>query len=156
TRVNKLAKLKAMSGAERRWLLQAWLLLPVVSLFLRGIGLRQTQGLLVTFVGRLAVTEIERQQARALADTIARLVSSASRYSLVGANCLPQALVLWLLLRRSGISSELRIGVRKESDKFEAHAWVELFGLALNNQTGVERRYTPFEASILPPEVRLP
>jgi len=38
---------------------------------------------------------------------------------------------LWLL-GRQGIDSHLRIGIRKENDKFEAHAWVERDGAALN------------------------
>ncbi len=154
--MNKLAKVKAMSGQERRWLLQAWALLPLVRLLLRLLGLRQTQALLVRLTGNLAETEVEIGQVNDIARNIARLVVSAARYNLISANCLPRSLVLWWLLRRNAIDAELRIGVRKQHGNFEAHAWVEVFGVALENQGGEEKRFTPFEASIMPPEVRLP
>ncbi|MBS1790776.1 MAG: lasso peptide biosynthesis B2 protein [Acidobacteria bacterium] len=154
--MNKLAKVNAMSGQERRWLLQAWSLLPLVRLLLRLLGLRRTQALMIRFAGNLVETELEIGQARDIAKNIARLVISAARYHLISANCLPQSLVLWWLLRRNAIDSELRIGVRKQHGNFEAHAWVEVFGMALENQASEEQRFAPFEASIRPPEVRLP
>lgn len=154
--MNKLAKLKAMSRDERRLIFQAWVLLPVTALFLRGVGFRRTQRLLILISGKSSAPALSPERAKVFADRTARLISSASLYSPVAVKCLPRALVLWWLLRRSGIDSELRIGVRKQQEKFEAHAWVELFGLALNGQVDDGERFIPFEASIWPPEVRLP
>lgn len=46
-----------------------------------------------------------------------------------GATCLPQALTAESLLLRSGLPSQLHIGVRKAADDgLEAHAWVESDG----------------------------
>ena len=183
--MNKLARLKTMSGDERRLLLQAWLLLPIIALLLRWLGLRRTQRLLVRFApGWKTGLAFHRRDAKnaeeaqslfekplrnlcgtlrlcgeevlAVAETVVRLVSNASRHGLIATNCLPQSLLVWWLLRREGIEAELRIGVRKQQDKFEAHAWVELFGQALNDQADVEQRFAAFDAAILPPEVRLP
>ena len=43
--------------------------------------------------------------------------------------CLKRATTLFYLLRRSGHSVELRVGVRREKgDKLEAHAWLTLHG----------------------------
>ncbi len=171
--MNKLARWKAMSGNERRLWLTAWLLLPVVVLLLRWFGLRRTQAALLSIHRRGAKNAEEAQRLverplrnlcgtlrlcgeRRFAEVVAQLISSAARHSLFAANCLPQSLVLWWMLRREGIEAELRIGVRKERQTMEAHAWVELFGQVLNDQADVERRFAPFEAAILPPEVRLP
>lgn len=45
--------------------------------------------------------------------------------------CLPQSLALQALLRRQGLSAELRIGVRRADGKLQAHAWVEHAGSPL-------------------------
>jgi len=53
------------------------------------------------------------------------MVNAADRHGLVHPSCLAKSLTLWWLLGRQGIPSQLRIGTRKEKEKFEAHAWVE-------------------------------
>lgn len=42
---------------------------------------------------------------------------------------LRRSLVLWALLERAGVATELRLGFRKTDGVFEAHAWVELDGV---------------------------
>jgi hypothetical protein len=54
------------------------------------------------------------------------------------------------LLRRRGIAGDLRIGVRKEAGRFEAHAWVELGGRVLNDNEDVGERFAAFGRAILP------
>ncbi|HEU4561556.1 MAG TPA: lasso peptide biosynthesis B2 protein [Longimicrobium sp.] len=44
--------------------------------------------------------------------------------------CLEQSLALYVLLRRRGVSADLRLGVRPYP--FMAHAWVELHGEPVN------------------------
>jgi len=51
-------------------------------------------------------------------------------------------------LKRRGIESDLRIGVRKEANGFEAHAWVEHEGLVLLDPLGSSHRFTPFDEPI--------
>jgi len=54
-------------------------------------------------------------------------------------------LTLWWLLGRQGIASELRIGVRKEQGRFEAHSWVEYEGVTLNDELDVGSRFAAFQ-----------
>jgi hypothetical protein len=82
-----------------------------------------------------------------LAKDIARLVRAAANHGLYRANCLEQSIVLWWFLRRKGIESEIRFGARKAEDQLHAHAWVECLGAALNEDRGVEERYSPFSAT---------
>ncbi|HKE07531.1 MAG TPA: lasso peptide biosynthesis B2 protein, partial [Candidatus Acidoferrum sp.] len=65
--------------------------------------------------------------------------------------CLEESLILWYLLRKQGIASRLRIGVRKVNEKFEAHAWVEQEGVALNQPGQLHRHYVAFEQEISEP-----
>jgi Transglutaminase-like superfamily len=61
------------------------------------------------------------------AEKIAWSVRVSSRY-VPGCLCLPQALAGRILLAARGYRSKLRIVVRKEDSKFEAHAWLESEG----------------------------
>jgi hypothetical protein len=79
---------------------------------------------------------------------IARIHEATSRHLSSHANCLEQSLVLWWLLVRRGIPAELRIGARKEAGRFEAHAWVELGGVVLNNAGEEHLHFAPFDGSI--------
>ena len=82
-----------------------------------------------------------------------RMVRAAVHHGVGRPSCLEESLVLWWLLGRRGIASQLRIGIRKEDAKFEAHAWVELEGAALNEPEARHHHYTPFEeeiSSVLP------
>jgi hypothetical protein len=88
----------------------------------------------------LSHEQLETQRAR----EIARLVRAAANHGPYRANCLEQSLVLWCLLKRNGLESEIRFGARKEDDELQAHAWVECLGIALNEDRGVEERYAPF------------
>lgn len=59
-------------------------------------------------------------------------------------------MTLWYLLRRQGIRSKLRIGVSKRDGEFEAHAWIELSGSALGEETGIPQNFVPFDLSFEP------
>lgn len=75
------------------------------------------------------------------------MVNLADRHGLVHPSCLAKSLTLWWLLRREGIPADLRIGIRKENEQFEAHAWVEHDGAALNEPEDHHRHYAAFDAA---------
>lgn len=85
------------------------------------------------------------------AERIAELVAAAARNLFFKTNCLEQSLVLWPLLRRRGFPAELKIGARKDAGWFEAHAWVELDGRALND---ANHGFVPFEPAAAAMESR--
>jgi len=72
------------------------------------------------------------------------MVRSAAHRTLGRPACLEQSLALWWLLERQGIASSVRIGTRKTDEKFEAHAWVECEGVALNEPEEVHKHYAAF------------
>lgn len=65
----------------------------------------------------------------------AELTAIAARHGFYPANCLHQSLALCRLLRRLGAPSHLRIGVKKGTGSFEAHAWVEVNDCVLDPTT---------------------
>ena len=126
-------------------------MLPLLSLSLRFRGFLKTR----TFLeNHLSATNLLAGSS-ALALTV-RMVRAAVRHSWAHPTCLQESLVLWWLLGRQGVASELRVGVRKHESKFEAHAWVECDGVALNEPQAQHEHYAAFDSALasLPPEPR--
>ena len=73
----------------------------------------------------------------------ARMVNAAAHRVPYDATCLRRSLVLWWLLRRHGINSRLRIGVRREKEGVLAHAWVECQECVLNDPADISQHYVP-------------
>jgi hypothetical protein len=147
-----LRRFKALEPRARGVFLRAAVLLPFISLSLRLRGFRATQSSLQKRLPR-APTGISDQssgpqasgaQAESTALT-ARMVRSAAHRTWGRPACLEQSLALWWLLGRQGIASSVRIGTRKSEEKFEAHAWVECDGAALNEAVEPHQHYAAFD-----------
>ncbi|MBI4454474.1 MAG: lasso peptide biosynthesis B2 protein [Acidobacteria bacterium] len=149
------SKFCSLSLSERRWLIESFLLLPLTALTLRFFGLKCWQQILssvetpqrgVSTVGRRSVETPRRgvSTTQRVQATV-RMVKAAARHGLYRPTCLEQSCVLWWLLRRQGIQSDLRIGIRRETDRVAAHAWVEHQGIAINDNTNVHDRFSAFE-----------
>jgi hypothetical protein len=154
-------------------MMQRWQRFWQLSGYERGVALEAGGGLLATWVGlRLAgfrrwkhvlmwlapsVNATAWQSAasqREAAELIARMAAAAARKFFFDTNCLEQSLVLWWLLRRLGIAAELRIGARKDFERFEAHAWVEVDSAVLNDASAEHQHFVPFDGPITPLEAR--
>ncbi|MBL8134466.1 MAG: lasso peptide biosynthesis B2 protein [Anaerolineae bacterium] len=134
---------------EERWTFFASLaLLPALALALNRVGMRRTRAFLEARA-RLAQSADSTEEAHARARRIARMVNAAARYSPYKANCLKRSLALWWLLRRRGIDSDVRIGVRKAEGTFQAHAWVEMGGVVVNDSPRFVGAFTPFAGDVM-------
>ncbi len=80
--------------------------------------------------GGLPAAEVERA---------AYHVAVAAAFFPGRAVCLEQSLALYLLLRRRGVTAELRLGV--QAYPFYAHAWVELDGEPVNEDRETVDRF---------------
>ena len=142
----RLRRFSALERSAQSLFLRAIVLLPLVSLSLRWRGFRETQAVLERF---LSTTNPEQNFAEASKRValIAHTVNVADRHGLVHCSCLAKSLTLWWLLGRQGIASELRIGIRKDNEKLEAHAWIERDGAALNEPEEHHRHYAAFDAA---------
>lgn len=120
--MKSLRQFLALTAAERRLLVSAFLLVAVARLSLLvvpfGRFCRGWTGLVV----RLARNS---QRPGLTPRRIVWLVSVASRL-VPGAHCLARSFAAHLLLARHGHQARLQIGVRKDGGSLDAHAWVEL------------------------------
>jgi hypothetical protein len=101
------------------------------------------------------VKEVDGSQI-SIASGVAVKLDLAARHLFFRTNCLERSLALRWLLRRRGIAADLRIGARKESETLEAHAWIELEGVVLNDPDEAHRHFAPFngETTMLETQTR--
>jgi hypothetical protein len=122
---------------------------------LRLVGFRRWKTLLVRLTPpRPDATQPVGSARIETAREIARIQQAVSRHLVFNASCLEQSLVLWWLAARRGIPAELRIGARKQAGRFEAHAWVELGNLVLNDSGEAHLHFAPFDGSIISMETQ--
>jgi len=134
-----LARFRALSGADQGTLLAAAFWMPLFWLGLRVLGLPR-------FQARLQRRTVKREVAMSLPDikALGELVNIAARHTLGPRTCLTRSLLLGWLLRRRGVTSNLRIGVRLTHGVLDAHAWVECDGIPVNDQPDVGTQFASF------------
>src|SRR5262245_827284 len=133
----------SLSKSDRALLINAVFLLPIVATSLKTVGVRRTQSWLAG--NALAPTRPSIEQTRANVRRAAQMVAAACRQLPLCNGCLPRTIVLWTLLRRAGIDTDIRIGVRCDTqEEFQAHAWLEWNGQVINDAGDVAREYLPF------------
>ena len=126
--------------------LRASVLLPMISSSLCLRGFRQTKTTLQYFV--CTPHGLQDASAQERAALTAHAVRAVWRSGIGHPDCLNASLTVWWLLARKGITSDLRVGVHKDGGKFEAHAWVECGGAALNEPEPRHQHFRAFDAAL--------
>src|SRR5882762_2352519 len=146
----RLRRFSAMDADARGLFLRAAVLLPVISVSLKIGGFRATQILLRSFPIAPQTSQQDSIQVvddRKRTQLTSRMIDAAVRHVWRASTCLEKSLALWWLLGRQGIACEVRIGARKQGGKFEAHAWLERDGVAINEPQQEHRHYAAFDAA---------
>jgi hypothetical protein len=137
-------KWRRLSNDERRTFIHAALLVPALHVAVRLAGYNRLHGWVIATPA--GTTRPAPPSAHALRTCVVS-INRVKRFSPVGGNCLSQSLALARLLRRHGFEPALRLGVRLNDAKFEAHAWIELDGRVLNDTQDVHTRFRPLTAA---------
>src|SRR5262249_37373421 len=138
----ELRRFRALPSQAQRLFLRAMVALPLLRVSLWRRGFQATQESLCKRGGTPETNASSDGEPIAIP---VRMVRAAARHGFPSASCLEESLALWWLLARQGIASELRIGVRKDAERIEAHAWVERDGAALNEPLARHAHYAAFE-----------
>jgi hypothetical protein len=125
-----LTRWRQLSGAQKKQLVLLAMALPAAGASLRLLGYRRTASACQRMAGQRPVRPATAQDLLD-AESLAQLANIAGRRGPLPATCLRQALVLHAWLRRRGLDAKLKIGVQKAAGTVDAHAWVELEGIAL-------------------------
>lgn len=127
-----LARWRQLPASERLQAAQLLMLLPVIDLSLRTLGFQRSWAWLAHFTRPQLPVQAPDAMTIPAAVRLAELARAVGARSPWPASCLRQALGVWVLLRRRQLPAEVRIGVQRGSAQFQAHAWVELGGVALD------------------------
>ncbi len=140
-----------MDADARGIFLRATAVLPVISVSLKMRGFGATQKFLLRSLPIVPQTSqqdsIHVVGALKRTELTSRMVNAAIGHVWRASTCLEKSLALWWLLGRQGIACEVRIGARKQGGKFEAHAWLERDGVAINEPQQEHRHYAAFDAA---------
>jgi hypothetical protein len=110
----RLKRWLSLTAGERVLLLRALFVLGLARLSLWTVSVNAARRIVAAGVGSGGATSVER---------LVWAVKVTSRY-VPGATCLTQALALQALLAQAGHESRVEIGVAKNANQLEAHAWV--------------------------------
>jgi hypothetical protein len=130
-----IARLRALTPAERKLLARAVMLYGVYAPGVRLAGLTRARAWFSDLPSIEGATEAQA----------VRLVSALVRRSPWRSTCLGVALTLQRMLAAQGIGSELRLGVRRLGPRLEAHAWVEREGTVLLDTRAPLEEFAPLE-----------
>ena len=143
--MGELAKLRALTPAERRLLIVSCMATPLVAGAVSLFGFRRVHAVMARWPRPAPTLFPTAEAASARARSAARVVSIAAGRGPVRATCLRRSLLLWWLLRRDGIDTSLRVGVNRDGGSLSAHAWVEYLGRPLNDAEDIAARFPAFE-----------
>ncbi len=138
TEVRTLQKLLQLSLPELIILAQAAVLLPVVRVAFQFVTIAHLQRLSGRMDRPCTVNSLAP-------GNVARLVRIAAEHGLYRARCLERSLVLRWILCRQGVDARIIFGARKAETEMQAHAWVEVDGVSLDEENDIHRQFSPFE-----------
>ncbi len=155
-------RLRRLALADWWLAIQVPLALAAVAAGTRRWGLIRVQNALARLVRSEAPPTPDDSADRAM--RLAWSVDAIARRVPWRASCLHRSLVLWWVLRRVGIDSDLRIGVRRsrgvadpggaDDGALEFHAWIEHDGRVINDRPDVGTSFAVFDRVIAPTGVR--
>ncbi len=147
--MQRLRRFRRLSGFERGVVLEAAAGLLISWLAVRLLGFRICKSAFEAATHHRNSWNSASGEANVLgvARRIAHLEVVTAANLFLRTSCLEQSLALCRMLRHRGMNADLRIGARKEADRFEAHAWVELDGTVLDGGGAEHLHFVPFERS---------
>ena len=142
----RVKQLEELTFTEWQVLLSAIFLLPMIALVMMFIGFKRTQSFLSKHLPKKPKLSVHEKIQLDEAQSVARMVTVAANHGPYRANCLKRSLLIWWLLGRKGIVTDLKIGVNKDSSDFNAHSWVEYRGNVLIDAIDIEDRFSAFDS----------
>jgi hypothetical protein len=123
----------------KRLVLQSVLILPMTYAGLELFGFKRLLAIIRRF------TPVVGQVPDRCTDEIRAytyLFSAVVRRCPLPLKCLGRSVALCWLMRLQGVDAAVHIGVRKDDNQLDAHAWVQFGDFVLNDAKNVGQRYT--------------
>lgn len=134
---NKIKRFQALPWQQKKYFLQAWLWLGVKRLAILTLSFKRLSRSLQHHAEPAAFYPLDDAQIKQ-AQEIGRAVMTAARYTPWDSNCLAQALTAQRMLRTRHIPGMFFLGVKKNQQKLDAHAWLQCDDKILTGKAGHE------------------
>lgn len=90
----------------------------------------------------------EKRQANVqVANELHETIRLASRLLPFSCECVPRSLVLRDMLQKKGVVATVYIGVNKVDANLQSHAWVEVYGDAIGENSDVKSLFKPIDSN---------
>lgn len=141
---------RSMPWADRKLFVRFAFIVPLIQISLKIAGFNQ----IVNFLHRFTKNTVAiPNQANEVERHRRLLFLFYEKFPFAG-KCLARSIALWFLLKRMGIETDLRFGMKKENGKLLAHSWVEYKGKPLTLDPEVQLHYKTFSEPIIPKALR--
>jgi hypothetical protein len=132
---------------SHKWIfIKISLIVPLVELGIKTIKFKRTLAILKLFINRNPHSP--ENELKLVGRYTNYLHLYHRKFPFLG-KCLARSLTLWFLLKREGIETELKFGMKKENEKLLAHSWLEYDGKPLITKSEINEGYISFKESIL-------
>lgn len=144
--MNKIKQVAALTPLQLWIIVIAIFMLPMIALSLKLSGFKQTKNRMSRFIPNSTSDVLVGEDDLSHAQLISRAVAIAANHGVYRANCLKQSLLLWWLLARRGITTEIQFGSQvKPEEDFGAHAWVEYDGETFIDTPEIRQQFEVFK-----------
>ncbi|MFC2086796.1 lasso peptide biosynthesis B2 protein [Bacteroidota bacterium] len=113
-----------LSSKQKLLFFQVFLLLLYYSFLIQCFSFKRYCHIL----GNENTSKINNQYDQVFAEQVVKYILLTSKYMPIQIKCFAQALVAKKILKRKKIHSTLFLGIQKNGDILEAHAWLEING----------------------------
>ena len=134
---NQIRKLYALHWQEKKYLLKAYFLLGIMRAAILTISFKRLSKSLQHHPDQVPHKPLDEAQL-SQAKTIGWAVITAARYTPWNSNCLAQALTAQKMLKQQHIAGMFFLGVKKDKQQLEAHAWLQCDNHILTGKLGHE------------------
>jgi len=139
----KLRTIRSFTAQDWILLVQAWSLLLAIDIGLRILPFRKIQSWMMPRHHK----EISSAQAEIMIRRSSDFVELAARNHIYPMTCLRRSLAMQTLLSKRGVNTDLFIGVRRNQEKLEAHAWLEYQGQPIGEKDPPTGQFTPLKTT---------
>ena len=130
-------KFRALTSRQKKFWLHAFFLLGIMRLATWTTSFERLSYSLQHHPSQAPQKPLDDKQLE-LANTIGRAVVSASRHTPWNSNCLTQAFTAQRMLNRNQIPGLFFLGLKKNSEQLQAHAWLKCDDHILTGKHGHE------------------
>ena len=135
--LNKIQKFRALEWSQKKYFLQAYLLLGIMRAAILLVSFKRLSRSLQHHPEQAPSQPLDVEQLKR-AEAIGWAVMTAARYTPWNSNCLAQALAAQRMLSQQHIPGMFFLGVKKDQQQLDAHAWLQCDGQILTGKAGHE------------------